>query len=141
MPIIVHTILPPPPNPTSSSLTLSSANDFNCIESNNWMEKILIIVMIVFQLFFIDINNYLMNKALLIEDVEKPSELVHRLHGLGIIRPLMYEEIVAILNKEKEGGRENTIFINAQDALQSYENLLIYIQQEEQELYWRAYVR
>ncbi|CAH1764707.1 209_t:CDS:1, partial [Entrophospora sp. SA101] len=51
------------------------------------------------------------------------------------------EEIVAILNKEKEGGRENTIFINAQDALQSYENLLIYIQQEEQELYWRAYVR
>ncbi|CAH1764708.1 210_t:CDS:2 [Entrophospora sp. SA101] len=31
-----------------------------------------------------------MNKALLIEDVEKPSELVHRLHGLGIIRPLMY---------------------------------------------------
>ena len=40
------------------------------------------------------------------------------------------EEIVAVLNKEEEG--ENIIRISTQDALQSCEDLLIYIQQGEQ---------
>ncbi|CAG8448609.1 11717_t:CDS:2 [Funneliformis caledonium] len=43
------------------------------------------------------INDYLMSKVLYSEDIRKPSELVHRLHGIGkfaellyIIRPLIY---------------------------------------------------
>ncbi|CAJ0892834.1 178_t:CDS:2, partial [Entrophospora sp. SA101] len=73
-----------------------STNDFNCIESkesegwigrntNNRYDNISTIFHNNSYLHASDINNYLMNKALLIEDVEKPSYLVHKQYGLGII--------------------------------------------------------
>ncbi|CAG8504822.1 4574_t:CDS:2 [Diversispora eburnea] len=54
-----------------------------------------------------DVSDYLMNKVLMIEDVRKPPDLVHKLQGFGsigellyIIRPLLY-----VLTLRRYGNR------------------------------------
>ncbi|CAB4436316.1 unnamed protein product [Rhizophagus irregularis] len=54
-----------------------------------------------------DINNYLMNKVLYVEDIKNPSELVHRLHGIGKLAELLYilRPLIYVLALQKYGNR------------------------------------
>nr|CAG8529790.1 15076_t:CDS:10 [Entrophospora candida] len=98
--------------------TEKSTNDFNCIESkeseswvgrntNHRYDSISTVFHNNRYSHTSDINNYLMNKVLLIEDVEKPPELVHKLYGLGIISELLYiiRPLIYVLTLRKYGNK------------------------------------